>query len=332
MKGYRTFVAATIAVMLALPGLAQAQQKMRIAGNFPLDHSSTLAMKKFAEDVKVATNGEIEIDVFPAMQLGGPEENVDQVLSGTIFLTWLGTGYLTKIEPTLEAVNIPFLFSDRDIAFQVIDGEVGERFASSLEQHNLKKLGFMELGFRNVTNNVKPLKSIDDFQGMKLRTVPSNTHLATFNALGANPTPMDWKEVYSALQQGVIDGQENPWAIIRDARLFEVQKYLSNTRHLYDFIIIVANKQAYERLPEEHRHAIDTAIEAAVANQRAAAREADEQALKDLQELGMQYDPLPAEELRKIRDAVASVAEQVRQSAGGDIIDLIQTETQRLEN
>jgi tripartite ATP-independent transporter DctP family solute receptor len=331
MRSSLTRLAAVIGafgMLLAEAGPAHAE-KLRIAGNFPTNHTSTVAMKGFAEDVSKATNGELTIDVFPAMQLGGPQENVDQVLSGTIALTWLGTGYLTKHVPALEAVNVPFLFKDRATAFRVVDGAVGEEFKKLLVAKNLVPLGYMELGFRNVTNNVRPIKRLEDFKGLKLRSVPSETHLATFRALGANALPMDWKEVYSALQQGVMDGQENPWPIILDARLFEVQKFVSNTRHLYDFIIVVANKRVYDGLKPAHRTAFDAAMKKAVAFQRTAAQEADDKALAQLTANKMQYDEIPDAELRRIRDAVAGVVDSVRKRAGDKVMDLILSESRK---
>ena len=322
----RALAAAALALSI---GQAHAAQKLRIAGNFPVNHTSTSAMSQFAEDVKAGTNGEITVDVFPAMQLGGPQENVDQVLSGSIFLTWLGTGYLTKIVPALEAVNVPFLFKDRETAFRIIDGPLGEQFGKLLQAKGLTQLGYMELGFRNVTNNVRPIKVLEDFKGLKICSVPSETHLATFRALGANASPMDWKEVYSALQQGVMDGQENPWPIIQDARLYEVQKYVSNTRHLYDFIIVVANKRAYEGLKPEHRGVIDAAIAKAVVIQRAAAKEADEKALSQLVANKMQYDEIPAAELARIEQAVAGIIDSVRKRTGNAVMDMLLAELRK---
>jgi tripartite ATP-independent transporter DctP family solute receptor len=279
-------------------------------------------MNQFAEDVKQATNGEITVDVFPAMQLGGPAENVDQVRTGTIFLTWLSTAYLTSHVPALEAISLPFLFKDRETAFRVIDGRLGQEFNKRLQARNFLPLGYMELGFRNVTNNVRPIRRLEDFKGLKIRAQPNETHLAAFRALGANAAPMDWKEVYSALQQGVMDGQENPWPIIVDARLFEVQKFVSNTRHLFDFTVVVANKRLYENLSPEHRKIIDQAMQKAITTQRSLAREADEKALAQLVANKMQYDEISAEELKRIQSAVAGVAESVRNRAGAEIFDM----------
>jgi TRAP-type transport system periplasmic protein len=318
-----------VTTLLTCPVLAQAAQKLRIAGNFPVNHSSTLAMNQFADEVKQGTNGEITIDVFPAMQLGGPTENVDQVLSGAIFFTWLGTAYLTKHVPALEAVAVPFLFSDRQTAFNVIDGRLGQEFSKRLQAKNLMPLGYMELGFRNVTNNVRPIKKLEDFKGLKLRSVPSDIHLSTFRALGANASPMDWKEVYSALQQGVMDGQENPWPIILDARLYEVQKYVSNTRHLFDYIIVVANKRAYDDLKPEHRAVVDSAMKKAVAKQRELAAQADDTALAELVKNKMQYDEIPAAELKRIQEAVSGVVNSVRAKAGADVLELALAEARK---
>jgi len=326
----RLILAAVATAAIAGAGSAAlAAEKVRIAGNLPVVHSSSVAMKQMADEVAQATKGELTIDLFPGMQLGGPVENVDQVTSGTILMTWLGTGYLTKLVPALEAVNIPFVFADRDTAFRVIDGQVGAEFKRQLAAKNLLPMGYMELGFRNVTNNVRPLKTLEDFKGLKLRVVPSETHLATFRALGSNALPMDWKEVYSALQQGVMDGQENPWPIIVDARLYEVQKYVSNTRHLYDYIIIVANKQRYEALKPEYRTAMETAMAKAVAWQRKAAQEADDKALDELKGKNMQFDALSDAELAKIRQAVSGVVDNVRRRAGNPIVDLLLSEAQK---
>lgn len=311
-----------VATLLFCPVLAEAAQKLRIAGNYPANHSSTIAMNQFAEDVKQGTNGEITIDVFPAMQLGGPAENVDQVRTGTIFLTWLSTAYLTSQVPALEAVGLPFLFKDRETAFKVIDGRLGQEFNRRLQAKNFVPLGYMELGFRNVTNNVRPIKKLEDFKGLKIRAQPNETHLAAFRALGANAAPMDWKEVYSALQQGVMDGQENPWPIIVDARLFEVQKFVSNTRHLFDFTVVVANKRLYDGLSVNHRTVVDAAMKKAVTAQRALAREADDKALAQLVTNKMQYDEITPDELKRIQAAVASVTESVRNRAGADILEM----------
>jgi tripartite ATP-independent transporter DctP family solute receptor len=298
-------------------------ETLRIAGNFTSEHSSSVAIAQFKDDVEEATGGELTIEIFPDMALGGAGENVSQTRAGTIAMTWVGMAYLSRTVPELEAVSLPFLFPSRQVAYDVIDGEVGDLLAEKLAEKGFTLLGMMELGQRQVTNSVRPIKTAADLEGLKIRMQPIESHLATFEALGANPTPMDIKEVYSALQQGVIDGQENPYNLIYASRFFEVQKYLSNTGHFFDFIAVVANKDVFDALTPENQEIILTAMGDAVAAQRKAAEVADIEALATLQELGMQYDELPPEELAKIQEMTAGVVDQIRERAGAELVDSV---------
>ena len=310
-------------VLLCFSLEAAGQETVRIAGNFVPEHSSSIAIEQFKQEVEQATNGEITIQVFNAMQLGGAQENVSQVRAGTIMMTWVGMAYLTGTVPELEAVSLPFLFPSREVAYQVMDGPVGEVFTEKLAEKGFELLGFMELGERQVTNSVRPIKTLKDMEGMKIRLQPNETHLATFRALGANPIAMDIREVYSALEQGVIDGQENPYNLILASRFFEVQKYLSNTGHFFDFIAVVANKEKFDELSPEHQQIIKTAMENSVRTQRVAAAKADIEALAELQKLGLQYDALPPAERKAMRDASADVIDQIRERVGGDLVDRV---------
>lgn len=315
-------LAAALMIGLVAPA-AFAETTLRIAGNFTSDHSSSQAIQAFKADVEEASNGELLIEVFPDMQLGGAGENVSQTRSGTIAMTWVGMAYLSRTVPELEAVSLPFLFPSREVAYEVIDGEVGDLLATKLDEKGFTLLGMMELGQRQVTNSTRPIKTAEDLAGLKIRLQPIESHLATFETLGANPTPMDIREVYSALQQKVIDGQENPYNLIKASRFFEVQTYLSNTGHFFDFISVVANKDVFDGLSPEHQEIIATAMEKAVAMQREMAEDADVAAFAELQELGMQYDALPPEELAKIRDATAGVVDTIKERAGADLVDAV---------
>src|SRR5215213_6405881 len=188
-----------LAAMLATPDIASAQVKLRIAGNFTLDHSSTIAIEQFKKDVEAATGNAIIIETFPNMQLGGAQENVTQTRAGTIAATWVGMAFLARTVPELEAVSLPFMFPNRQVAYRVMDSDtIGKLLESRLADKGFVLLGFMELGARQVTNGVRPIKTIADLKGLKIRMQPNETHLATFRALGASPSAMDIKEVYSA--------------------------------------------------------------------------------------------------------------------------------------
>ena len=313
------------AIALGLAATAQAQT-LRIAGNFAPSHSSSKAMELFKSELKRLTGGALEVDLFPGMQLGGAKENVDAVRAGTIFGTWVGTAFVSRLVPEIEAVSLPFLFESRESAFRVMDGPVGDLLEQKLGAKGFTALGWMELGSRQTTNNKRPIKTLDDFKGLKIRMQPNETHLATFRALGANPIAMDVKELYSALQQGVVDGQENPYPIIQTNRFFEVQKYISNTNHFFDFIVLVANKRQFEALKPEQKEAVKQAMKTAVESQRKMAAEEDRAALQDLKAKGMQFDEISPETAAALRKATAGVVDEVKKRAGAELVDRVVAE------
>ncbi len=310
-------------------GGALAQEKLRIAGNFTDKHSSSVAIEQFKKDVEAATGGRVVIETFPNMQLGGAQENVTQTRAGTIFGTWVGMAFLSRTVPELEAVSLPFLFPNREVAYKVMDGPVGDLIDKKLEDKGFIALGFMELGARQVTNNVRPIKTAADLKGLKIRLQPNETHLATFRALGANPQAMDIREVYSAMEQKVLDGHENPYNLIFDSRFFEVQKYVSNTAHFFDFIAVVANRKKFQALSSEHQKAIKTAMDKAVATQRVEAAKADAVALVELQKKGMQYDAMPPAEREAMRKATAGVVDEIKKRVGADLVDSVLAEVKK---
>lgn len=318
----RTRLLSALTVTIALLTPVSAQDKLRIAGNFAVDHSSTIAVEAFKKGVESASKGSLIIDTFPAMQLGGAQENVSQTRAGTIAMTWVGMAFLARTVPELEAVSLPFMFPSREVAYKVMDSEaIGKLLESRMADKGFVLLGMMELGARQVTNSVRPIKTIADLKGMKVRLQPNETHLATFRALGAAPTAMDIREVYSAMQQKVIDGHENPYALILSSRFFEVQKYVSNTGHFFDFIAVVANKKVFDGLKPEHQAIVKAEMKKAVEGQRVAATMADAESLKKLQELGMQYDALPAAEITKMRALTAGVVDEVKKRVGAELVD-----------
>jgi tripartite ATP-independent transporter DctP family solute receptor len=316
----RTIAAGLALLMLAVP--ATAQTKLRIAGNFTLDHSSTIAIEAFKKAVEAATNNTLIIETFPNMQLGGAQENVTQTRAGTIAATWVGMAFLARTVPELEAVSLPFMFPNRQTAYRVMDSDnVGKLLEGKLADKGFVLLGFMELGARQVTNSVRPIKTIADLKGLKIRLQPNETHLATFRALGANALAMDIREVYSALQQKVIDGHENPYNLVLASRFFEVQKYLSNTGHFFDFIAVVANKKVFDGLKPEFQTVVKAEMKKAVDAQRIAAVKADTDALAELQRLGMQYDELPPSEIARMRELTAGVVEDIKKRVGVDLVN-----------
>jgi tripartite ATP-independent transporter DctP family solute receptor len=317
------------ALLAALAPAASAQEKLRIAGNFAPEHSSSQAMAQFKKDVEAASKGTLVIEVFDNMQLGGAAENVTQTRAGTIHMTWVGMAFLSRTVPELEAVSLPFLFPSREVAYKVMDGPVGDLIEAKMHDKGFTSLGFMELGARQVTNSARPIKTLADLKGLKIRMQPNETHLATFRALGANPLAMDIKEVYSAMEQKVIDGHENPYALILTSRFYEVQKHLSNTAHFFDFIAVVANKKKFDALSPEHRQIVKTAMDKAIASQRVASTKADGEALAELQKKGMVYTELPASEREAMKKATAGVIDEIRKRVGNTLVDQVLAEVKK---
>lgn len=322
-------MAVAAALTLTATAGAWAQERIRIAGNFSDKHSSSIAIEQFKKDVEAGTGGKVLIETFPNMQLGGAQENVTQTRAGTIMMTWVGMAFLSRTVPELEAVSLPFLFPNREVAYKVMDGPIGDLLDKKLEDKGFIALGFMELGSRQVTNSVRPIKTMADLKGLKIRLQPNETHLATFRALGANALSMDIKEVYSAMEQKVIDGHENPYNLIYDSRFFEVQKYVSNTAHFFDFIAVVANRKKFQALAPEHQKVIRAAMDKAVASQREAAAKADVAALAELQKKGMQFDAMPASEREAMRRATAGVVDDIKKRVGADLVDRVLAEVKK---
>ena len=327
----KTLLTATLAALAFAPLSAGAQDKVRLAGNFEIAHSSSVAMEQvFKPELARLTKNALQVDLFPAMQLGGAKENVDAVRAGSLLMTWTGAAYMSRIVTELEAVSLPFLFPNREVAFKVLDGNIGTLLYQKMADKNFMVLGWMELGSRNITNSKRPIKTMEDLKGLKIRLQPNETHLATFRAMGANAVAMDVKELYSAMEQKVLDGQENPFPIIRAGRYNEVQKYLSNSGHFFDFILILANKKSFEALRPEYQKAIRDAMNTAVASQRAAAAKQDVEALDELKKK-MEFTEISPAVREAMRKASAGVVDEVKKRVGAALVDSVLAEVAKMK-
>jgi tripartite ATP-independent transporter DctP family solute receptor len=331
MKFTRSFVGGSAAaLMFVLASAAQAQPvSLRIAGAFGGEHTSSKAMEIFKTELARRSQGSVDVEISPDMKLGGAKDLIDSVRADTIFATWVGVAFVSRLVPEVEAVSLPFLFKDYDHAMRAIDGPVGHLIEAKLGAKGFTALAWMELGSRNVTNAKQPLKTLNDFKGLKIRMQPNETHLATFRALGANPVAMDIKDVYTALQQGDIDGQENPYSVIHANKYYETQKYLSNTGHILDLIVFIANKKALMSLKPEQQKAIRDAAKIAAAQQRKMAAAGEAAALAGLKDKGMQFDPLPPATRVALRKATSGVVDGVRKRIGAELVDKVVADANR---
>jgi len=284
----RRFVAIACAIMMAV-----ALSVPAFAGGVVLKlghiaepvHPYGQGAEKFAELVKEKSNGEIIVKVFPSSQLGGQKDLIEGLIFGTVDMALVGTAVLGQFQPQISIFDLPFLFQDRAHAYRSLDS-VGMDLGKALEPKGIKLLGYMENGIRHLTNNVREVKTPADMQGLKIRVMTNKIFIAMMKSLGASPTPMAFGELYSAMQQGTVDGQENPSAHIWTKRFFEVQKYASKTAHAYSPEPLVMSMVSWSRLMPEQQQILQDAAREAIAWQRAFSKEKDDEYWKLIADTG----------------------------------------------
>ncbi|KPK21375.1 MAG: hypothetical protein AMK69_21895 [Nitrospira bacterium SG8_3] len=270
---------------------AYAKMTLKLAVVTPPHHAYALGAKEFARLVKDGTGGEVIIKVYAGGQLGkGERELLEGLQLGTIHLAVTATGPVSNFSPSMGVVDLPFLFTSPSHVDKILDGPVGRELLDDLESARIKGLSFFENGFRNFTNSRRRLTKPGDFKGLKFRTMENPVHLASVRQLGAQAVPMSWGEVYTSLQTKVIDGQENPVAIIHAYKLSEVQKYLSLTGHFYSPAPLSMSLKSFNQLkPEWQKLFLEAALNAA-AFERKIIRDNEAKQLKDLKAQGMVVD------------------------------------------
>lgn len=262
----------TLAVLLAgasafaLPATAKT---FNLAFTPPLESHYGDASKAFKAKIEELSGGDIEIALKPAGALGGERDVIEGLQIGTVELTISSTGPIGNFVPQVYALDFPFLFKDYASAHAVLDGKIGQEILADFEPAGLVGLAWAENGFRHITDSKHPIRTPDDLKGIKLRTMENEVHIAAFKALGAAPTPMSWTEVLTSLQQGTIDGQENPVPIITANNMWEIQKYASLTGHVYSPAAVVISKITWDELSPEEQGWMKEAAKAAAEASRA---------------------------------------------------------------
>jgi len=253
-----------LALCLIAPSIAlAAQYTMKFGHDMPEDSAQHVAALKYADLVKERTKGRVEIRVFPAQQLGTDPEMVQQAQMGTLEIVLPPTAKISGFAPALQLADLPFLFPNKEICYQVLDGPVGDKLLAMLDGKGLKGVSFWESGFKQMTAN-KPIKKPEDFAGMKVRVMESPILIAQYKQVKANPIPIDFAETYNALQQGVVEAQENPLVSIVNMKFYEVQKYTMLSNHGFLGYAFLFSKKVYDGLPADIQQTLrDTARELA---------------------------------------------------------------------
>ena len=304
---------------LLFGGEASAQireRTIRFAHQNSLEHPQGQGVKRFAELVEQRSGGKIKVRQFPNGQLGGDLPNVSALQGGTLDLMVLNAGLLVGIVKDFAALDLPFLFNTPEEADAVVDGPVGQKLFAKLPEKGLIGLGYFELGFRDVTNSRRPVTRLEDLQGIKLRVLQSPLFIDTFNALGTNTVPLPFPELYTALEQKVVDGQENPVTLILDSKFSEIQKHLALTHHIYSVQSVLMSKRVWDRLNDEEKKLIQDALTEAQGYQRQVSREKAKQALDALKAAGMQVTEIAPAEIERMREKVKPVVDKYAREFG----------------
>lgn len=316
-------------VLLGAAGSARAQvgeRTIKFATQNNKGHPSVDGMEKFKELVEEKSGGRITVKLYPGGVLGGDLQTISALQGGTVEMTVLNAGLVAGVAKDFALADLPFLYDTPEEADAVMDGPFGAALLEQLPERNLAGLGFWELGFRQLTNNRRPVAKVDDIAGLKIRVVQQPVMIDLFNALGANAVPMPFPEVYPALETGAIDGQENPFPNILASKLYEVQKYLTVTRHVYNPQAVLVSGKLWNALNEEERGLLRQAAAEARAFQRERSRSTSAEALAQLKEEGLEVTELSAEEAAKLRAKAQPVVAKYKQAADPDLVKLLEAE------
>lgn len=285
------------------------------------DHPYQLGAEKFKEIVEERSEGQLKIEIFPSGQLGNARDQIEALQLGSLQLYVGSVAPAASFAPKLNALSLPYLFRDKEHALKVLDGEIGEELAAELIDKGIINLAFWENGWRHMTNNVRPIKSAEDVQGLKIRVQEAPVYISFMNALGATPTPMSLGELYTSLAQKVVDGQENPLAQITQNKFYEVQQFLSLTAHTYDAAVFMVSKEAFDNLPVNLQEIVMEAAKEAAQYQRNLNEELTKGFMETLKSEGMEIEENP--DLESFRKAVEPVYQEHEDAIGRELINKI---------
>jgi TRAP-type transport system periplasmic protein len=294
--------------VIATPAIVHAQQAQwtyKYANNLPETHPMNVRAREMAAAIKQETNGRFDLQIFPNSQLGSDTDTLSQIRSGGVEFFTLSGLILSTLVPAASINGMGFAFPDYDTVWKAMDGDLGAYVRGQIAKANLVAMEkIWDNGFRQTTTSTKPIMAPDDFRGMKLRVPVSPLWTSMFKALDASPASINFNEVYSALQTKIVDGQENPLAIISTAKLYEVQKYCSLTNHMWDGFWFLANRPAWESLPDDVRTIVATHINAAGLKERDDVAKLNASLQQDLSAKGLVFNrPDPAPFRDKLRSA-----------------------------
>ncbi len=325
---------AAVAAALLLGSAANAQieeRTIRIGHPVNADHPISFGVKKFSDLVTARSGGKLKVREFPALQLGNEMQQLSALAGGVQEMFAPGTPPIAGMVKDFALLDLPFLVDTPEQADALLDGPFGQALLAKLPEKGLVGLAFWENGFRHVTNSKRPIKRLEDLEGLKIRVQQNPVFIETFKALKTNPVSMSFAELYGALESKALDAQETPYLITRSAKLNETQKYLSSTSHAYGVIAVLVSKKFWDKLSSEEQKILRSAAIEARDYERQVSRAQAKRAVDELTAGGMQFDAVPAAELARMRQATQGVVNRVLQTYDPTMVKLLQTELERVK-
>jgi tripartite ATP-independent transporter DctP family solute receptor len=311
MKPFLAIAVLALAAASAPAALAQAKMVLKATDVHPLGYPTVEAVERMGKKLEAATGGRLSVQMYPSMQLGGEKEMIEQAQVGALAMARISVGPMGPLVPELNVFNLPFMFRDAAHMEKVIDGEIGDELMKKLSDHptaGLIGLAWMNAGTRNVYNAKKPVRSIDDLKGLKIRMMGNPIFVDTMNSLGGNGVSMGFDQLINAMQTGVVDGAENNYPSYTSGQHYRYAKYFSLTEHLMIPEILVFSKRVWNTLSKEDQELIRKSAKEAQQEQRKLWYEMEEKSLKEMKEAGVEI--LPVADKQKFQDAVKPVWEK----------------------
>jgi len=325
--------AVAIAILALAAGAAQAQfqdRNFRVSNGVSKEHPMGNGLAKMGACTLEKSGGKMKIQPFWDGALGNDLTATQSVRSGSIDMVLTSTAPLVGIVPALGVFDLPFLFDTANEADQVLDGKAGDWFSAKMPAAGVINLAWWENGFRHTTNSKRPITKAEDFEGVKLRVMQNTIFIDTFKTLGSNAVPMAFSEVYSALETKTVDGQENPFNNIENMKFYEVQKYLTLTKHAYSPTLVLFSKKIWDTLSPQEQAALKECAMLGRTEQRKVNREKEAQSVANLKAKGMQVNEVSPAEMQRIRDKAKAVYERHGKEIGNEAMDLVFGELKRV--
>ena len=294
------------------------------------DHPTSMGVKKFAEIVAAKSGGKIKVTEFASSQLGNELQQQSALMGGVQEMLVASTTSLSGIVKEFGLLDFPFLFSNPRQADSMVDGPLGKMLNARLNDKGIVVLGYFDLGFRNVTNSKRPITKGEDLEGLKLRVIPNPVFVDTFKTFKANPVPMPFAELYGALESKAVDGQENPYAVILSNKFYEVNKYVSETNHVYATNPVQISKRFWEKLSVTEQKLLQDAATEAQNYQRIVSREVSSKAVAELKAKGMIFNEISAPEQTRMRNEVKAVHDKFSAAYDPAVVKLFKSELERV--